>query len=144
VQDTIAATPYPVVEFRGGLLSVRVRNSLWEAVLKEIERQTGISMRLVGLPAGTLTHEFEAVPLEKGLRRLFCDANLVFFYANSSGKEPSDGGPNSSRNTFLDSNAAGNDGDDANLQMPSFGNTFVANHFNNPEGLEQACINLPN
>jgi len=88
MQDSIAAPLSPVVEFRGGLLSVRVRDSSWEAVLKEIERQTGISIRVMGVPAGTLTHEFNALPLEKGLRRLLRDANLLFIY--SSGKDPSE------------------------------------------------------
>jgi HEAT repeats len=90
MQDSLAMPPSPVIEFRGGLLSVRVRDCPWEAVLKEIERQTGISIRAMGVPAGTLMHEFDAVPLEEGLRRLLRDANLLFIYGNSSGKGPSE------------------------------------------------------
>jgi parallel beta-helix repeat protein len=57
----------------------------------------------------------------------------------------------SSRNTFFDNNAAGNLDKDAVVQVDDpgpppvdgFCNIFVANHFGTTEGLELACINLP-
>jgi hypothetical protein len=49
-------------------------------VLKEIQRQTGIMIHVKGRIAGTLTQEFEDLPLERGLRMLFREANLAFFY----------------------------------------------------------------
>jgi hypothetical protein len=53
-------------------------------VFKELERQAGIMIDLQGRMAGTLTKEFEALSLEQGLRRLFCDVNSVFFYAKGT------------------------------------------------------------
>jgi hypothetical protein len=50
-------------------------------VLTEIQRQTGIMIHVEGRMVGTLTREFENLPLEKGLRTLFRDANVAFFYA---------------------------------------------------------------
>ena len=78
------AAPRPMIEFHGDLLSVSVRNTPWEAVLKEIERQTGISIEVSGVLSGTLTQEFQSLPLEKGLRRLFRDANVLFFYTKET------------------------------------------------------------
>ena len=82
--DPQVAAPRPMIEFRGDLLSVSVRNTSWEAVLKEIERQTGISIEVAGVLSGTLTQEFQSLPLEKGLRRLFRDANVLFFYTKET------------------------------------------------------------
>lgn len=90
-QEARGAAPRPVIELRGDLLSVRVHSAPWEAVLKEIERQTGVMIRVEGPMAGTLTQEFEALPLEKGLRRLFRDANLLFFYAKGTKGGPAGG-----------------------------------------------------
>jgi hypothetical protein len=78
------ASPRMVIDLRGGLLSVSVRNIPWEAVLKQIERQTGIIIDVKGALSGTLTQEFQGLPLEKGLRRLFRDANVLFFYAKET------------------------------------------------------------
>jgi HEAT repeats len=77
----------PAIELRGDLLSVRLRNVPWEAVLKELHRQTGITVHVEGQIAGTLTEEFEDWPLEKGLRALFRNVNSVFFY--TAGKDAS-------------------------------------------------------
>jgi hypothetical protein len=49
-------------------------------VLQEIERHTRIGIRVLGSFFGTLTKEFENLPLEQGLRRLFRNTNHVFFY----------------------------------------------------------------
>jgi hypothetical protein len=70
-----------MIEFRGNRLSVRAHQAPWPVVLQAIERRTGIRLH-VGRPlAGTATQDFEALPLEQGLRRLFRDMNVVFFYA---------------------------------------------------------------
>jgi hypothetical protein len=63
----------------------------WEAVLKDLEREMGIVIRVRGPLTGTLTQEFEAVPLEQGLRRLFRDANIQFFYAAGEPQDASTG-----------------------------------------------------
>jgi hypothetical protein len=76
-----AATPQPVIKVHGDRLSVWARNAPWEVVLQELERHTGVSIRAEGTLAGTLTQEFEVLPLEQGLRRIFREANQVFFYA---------------------------------------------------------------
>jgi hypothetical protein len=78
------ASPRPMIDLRGDLLSVSVRNTPWEVVLKEIERHTGISIDVKGVLTGTLTQEFQALPLEQGLRQLFRDANVMFFYAKGT------------------------------------------------------------
>jgi hypothetical protein len=72
--------PFLIVERQGDRLSVRIRNTPWAAVLKELERQTGIPIQVEGSLAGTLTQAFEDLPLEQGLRRLFRNINRVFFY----------------------------------------------------------------
>jgi type II secretory pathway component GspD/PulD (secretin) len=77
VQET---APVPLIKFQEGLLSVNVRNASWQTVLQEIERHTGIEIRIKGQLSGTLTHEFEGLPLERGLRRLLGHADHVFFY----------------------------------------------------------------
>jgi len=78
------AAPLLRLELHGDLLSVSVRNTPWAAVLKQIERQTGIVIDVKGALTGTLTQEFQALPLEEGLRRLFRDVNVLFFYAKEA------------------------------------------------------------
>jgi hypothetical protein len=80
-QPVQRTSPRPAIELRGDLLSVRLRNVPWQAVLTEIQRQTGIMIHVEGRMAGALTQEFESLPLEKGLRTLFRDANVAFLYA---------------------------------------------------------------
>lgn len=79
-----AAAPPPVIEWRSDHLSVRLRNAPWAVVLQEVESRTGMKIQVKGPLAGTLTQEFEALPLEQGLRRLFRDANTAFFYATGT------------------------------------------------------------
>jgi type II secretory pathway component GspD/PulD (secretin) len=73
-----------MIKLQEGLLSVNVRNASWQAVLQEIERYTGIEIRIRGQLSGTLTHEFEGLPLEQGLHRLLRHADHVFFYTTST------------------------------------------------------------
>jgi hypothetical protein len=79
-QDQVARVPHVMVELRGGLLSVTLRNAPWVLVLEEIERRTGIVIEMKGVPRGTLTDEFEDRPLDEALRGLFRDVGLVFLY----------------------------------------------------------------
>jgi hypothetical protein len=80
-QPVQRTTSRPAIELRRNLLSVRLHNIPWETVLNEIQHQTGIMIQVEGRIAGTLTQEFQDLPLEKGLRTLFRDTNLAFFYA---------------------------------------------------------------
>jgi hypothetical protein len=83
-QSVRGPTSRPAIELRGNLLSVRLHNIPWEAVLKEIQHHTGIILDVQGRIAGTLTQEFEDLPLEKGLRILFRETNFALFYVVST------------------------------------------------------------
>jgi hypothetical protein len=66
-----------MIEFRGNLLSVRIHNAPWDQVVKELARRTGVTIHLMGPLVGTVNQEFEALPLEEGLARLFGDADFL-------------------------------------------------------------------
>jgi hypothetical protein len=72
--------PQLAIEWHGDRLSVRVCNAPWTAVLRELEHRLGITIVVRGPLAGMLIQEFEALPLELGLRRLFRGMNTAFFY----------------------------------------------------------------
>jgi hypothetical protein len=76
-----AVAPRVEINWCDGRLSVRAHASPWEEMLPVLERYIGIPIRVKGPLAGTLTQEFESLPLEQGLRRLFRVMNTVFFYA---------------------------------------------------------------
>ena len=80
----MAAVP-PMIALQGNRLSVTVHDVSWETVVNELERQTGILIRIDGHLAGTLTQDFKGLLLEQGLRRLFRQANQLFFYAAAPG-----------------------------------------------------------
>src|SRR6266446_7385369 len=67
-----------VIECQGDRLSVSIQNAPWTAVLEELERCTGILIRVEGSLTGTLTQAFENLPLKQGLQRLFHNINVVF------------------------------------------------------------------
>jgi hypothetical protein len=106
----------PMIVLQGNRLSVRVQNVSWETVAKELERQTGILIRMDGHLAGTLTQDFQGLPLEQGLRRLFRQANLLFFYAAAHGASearltrlwlfPKEGGPGEAKQIRASSTGA--------------------------------------
>jgi HEAT repeat protein len=73
-----------VIELRGDLLSVQAHDAPWVAVLRELERLTGITITVTGTFTGTLSREFTALPLEQGLRRLFRDVNPVVLSASGA------------------------------------------------------------
>jgi hypothetical protein len=85
-RDAQAAAPPLVIKWDGDHLSVSVREAPWEEVLNELQRQTGAWIQVKGSVPGTLTQELGALPLEQGLRRLFRQANVLWFY--SQGSEP--------------------------------------------------------
>jgi hypothetical protein len=80
------ATPQLMMDLSEGLLTVKLHNVPWTTLLPEIEHHTGIHIHVEGALVGTLTQELEALPLEQGLRRLFRQANVIWFYA--PGSEP--------------------------------------------------------
>jgi hypothetical protein len=71
-----------LIEFRDRRLSVRIRNAPWDQVIKEVSRRTGVTIEVMGTLNGTVSQEFEALPLEEGLTRLFGDADFVFSTPN--------------------------------------------------------------
>ncbi|MGH8060324.1 MAG: HEAT repeat domain-containing protein [Candidatus Entotheonellia bacterium] len=75
----------PRIDVRDDRLTVELHRVSWGIVLQELQRHTGLTFRVVGALDGTITEAFEALPLEKALRRLFRNANLVFLY--TGGKE---------------------------------------------------------
>lgn len=86
-----AVAAQPVIEWHGDRLSVQARNAPWAVVLRELERRTGIRIQVKGPLPGTLTQEFEALPLEQGLRRLFRGLNSMFLYAAGTHAEAAAG-----------------------------------------------------
>jgi hypothetical protein len=73
----------PPIHVRGDRLSVQLQGVPWPVVLAELERQGGFTVRVWGALDGVATAAFDALPLEKGLRRLFRDADLVLLYAGT-------------------------------------------------------------
>lgn len=82
-QDPGTAVSPITIERHGDRLNVRVYDAPWDRVLKEVQRKTGIVIDVKGVLAGTLTLEARAIPVEEALRRLFINADVVFFYAGS-------------------------------------------------------------
>jgi hypothetical protein len=71
------------VEIRDGRLSVRFRKTPLSSVLRELSRATEATFEVHGVMPPAVTDAFEAVPLEKGLRRLFHRADVSLLYAGS-------------------------------------------------------------
>jgi hypothetical protein len=72
--------PQSVIQFQEGLLSVQIRDAPWAEVLHTLERQAGLTIQVKGQLAGTVSLEFEALPLEQGLRWLFRDADALLVH----------------------------------------------------------------
>lgn len=79
-QEGQVVVPESMIQFHEGLLSVRIRNAPWDDVLQAIKRQAGVMIQVQGQLAGTLSLEFESLPLQQGLRRLFRDANALHIH----------------------------------------------------------------
>ena len=71
------------VEIQDERLSVRFRKTPLGSVLRELSRATQATFDVHGDMPPTVTDAFEAVPLEKGLRRLFHQADVSLLYAGS-------------------------------------------------------------
>jgi hypothetical protein len=79
--ETREEAPRVVITFRDGRLSVSLHAATWEEVLSTLQRHTGIQIRVDGPLTGALTQEFEALPLEEGLRRLFRNTNVLMLHS---------------------------------------------------------------
>jgi HEAT repeats len=84
----VGAEPRLEVHVRHGLLTVRLDQAPWAAVLSELEHHLGIQIVVRGALPGTVTQVFEAVPLEQGLRRLFRGANTLWLYGQDGTAAP--------------------------------------------------------
>ncbi|MCF6153711.1 MAG: HEAT repeat domain-containing protein [Candidatus Brocadia sp.] len=75
------------IKFSNGQLSVKIKNSPLEKVLKEIMSQSGARIWLNDSIDGTVTVEFQNIPIGEGVRRILKDKNYAFAYALHEVKE---------------------------------------------------------
>jgi len=75
------------IKFSSGQLSVKLKNSPLEKVLKEIMEQSGARIWLNDAIDTTVTTEFQNVPVREGVRRILKDKNYAFLYAPHEIKE---------------------------------------------------------
>src|SRR3990167_6894223 len=75
------------IKFSSGQLSVKLKNSPLEKVLKEIMEQSGARIWLNDAIDTTVTTEFQNVPVREGVRRILKDKNYAFLYAPNEIKE---------------------------------------------------------
>jgi len=70
----------PLIEARDNRLTVQLDMVRWPIILQELHRQTGLIIRVQGQLSGKVTHAFDALPMEQGLRRLLRGTNHIFLY----------------------------------------------------------------
>jgi hypothetical protein len=70
----------PLVRVLHDRLTIALQDVPWAVVLGELERQASVTFRVQGRLDGTVTEAFEALPLDKGLRRLLRHADFIFLY----------------------------------------------------------------
>ncbi len=75
------------IKFNSGQLSVKLKNSPLEKILKEIMSQSGARIWLNDSADGTVTLEFQNIPIGEGVRRILKDKNYAFVYALHEAKE---------------------------------------------------------
>lgn len=75
------------IKFSNGQLSAKLKNSPLEKVLKEIMSQSGARIWLNDSIDGTVTIEFQSLPIREGVRRILKDKNYAFVYSRHDGKE---------------------------------------------------------
>lgn len=75
------------IKFSNGQLSVKIKNSPLEKVLKEIMSQSGARIWLNDSIDGIVTVEFQNIPIGEGVRRILKDKNYAFAYALHEVKE---------------------------------------------------------
>ena len=82
--EAATASIETAIEFNNGKLSVSLDGIPLRQVIKELSRQTGIDIQIVGKhPAYTVNMRFIDSPADKGLRLLFQDVNTIFVYADA-------------------------------------------------------------
>ena len=69
------------IEMQSGRLSVSARDIPWSAFLPELEQQTGIKIRVKVQLHGKLSADFQHLPIEDAIRRVFRDMSVAFFYS---------------------------------------------------------------
>ncbi|MCE7910824.1 MAG: hypothetical protein DCC43_02030 [Candidatus Brocadia sp.] len=75
------------IKYSNGQLSAKLKNSPLEAVLKEIMSQSGARIWLNDSIDGTITIEFQSLPIREGVRRILRDKNYAFVFSHNNGKE---------------------------------------------------------
>lgn len=75
------------IKFSNGQLSATLKNSSLEKVLKEIMTQSGARIWLNDSIDGTVTAEFQSLPIREGVQRILKDRNYAFVYSIHDGKE---------------------------------------------------------
>ncbi len=75
------------IKFSNGELSAKLKNSPLEKVLKEIMSQSGARIWLNDAIDGTVTIEFQSLPIREGVRRILKDKNYAFVYSIHDAKE---------------------------------------------------------
>lgn len=78
--ETEAGNGDGIIRVRGDLLTVKVRNTPLDRVLKEIADQASIKIVFHGETAETVSAQFSDLPMEKGLKRLIRDVNVALIY----------------------------------------------------------------
>jgi hypothetical protein len=77
---------FSIIQVRGDLLTVRVKNAPLEGVLKEIAGQALIKITFNGAPDETVSANFSNMPLDRGLKRLIRDVNVALVYDSYKSK----------------------------------------------------------
>jgi hypothetical protein len=72
-----------VIQVKGNLLTVKVRDMALEKVLMEIANQIPVKFELLVSGDEAVIADFSSLPLEKGLKRLLRDYNYTFIYDDS-------------------------------------------------------------
>ena len=75
------------VKFENGQLSVKLKNSPLEKVLKEIMSQSGAKIWLNDSIDTTITIEFQNLPIEEGVRKIIKNKNYAFVFAPHESKD---------------------------------------------------------
>lgn len=75
------------IKFSNGQLSAKLKNSPLEKVLKEIMSQSGARIWLNDSIDGTVSIEFQSLPIGEGVRRILKDKNYAFVYSSHDRKE---------------------------------------------------------
>ncbi|MBW7898768.1 PBS lyase HEAT-like repeat protein [Candidatus Brocadiaceae bacterium B188] len=75
------------IKFSNGQLSATLKNSPLEKVLKEIMSQSGARIWLNDSIDGTVTAEFQNLPVKEAIQKILRDKNYAFVYSVHDGKE---------------------------------------------------------